>query len=85
MTARSHAEEQAEKDALEEIDDDDEEFLESYRQQRMNEIAETFNKANNPNASKSFGNVIELVKDTFLDAIDNEHELVTVVVLIMGN
>jgi len=85
MTARSHAEEQAEKDALEEIDDDDEEFLESYRQQRMNEIAETYNKANNPNASKSFGNVIELVKDTFLDAIDNEHELVTVVVLIMEN
>jgi len=84
MTARTHAADEEAKKKIdeEEADEDDEEFLEAYRRQRMSEIAQTYKKANNSKTSKMFGSVLQLTRETFLDAVDNEDALVTVVVLI---
>ena len=86
MTARTHAADEEAKKKIdeEEADEDDEEFLEAYRRQRMSEIAQTYKKANNSKTSKMFGSVLQLTRETFLDAVDNEDALVTVVVLITG-
>ena len=84
MTARTHVEDEEAKKSLEELDDDDEEFLEAYRRQRMNEIADTYQKAQNSKTSKLFGEFVQLTRETFLEAVDNEDPSVTVIVLITG-
>jgi len=82
ITARTWAEDQAERDALDVgVDEEDEEFLEAYRRQRMAEIAQTYKKAD-AKTTKFFTGVMKLSRDTFIGAVDDEDPLVTVIVLI---
>ncbi|XP_071815519.1 phosducin-like protein isoform X1 [Apostichopus japonicus] len=71
-----------EKDELEELEnlDLDDAFLRQYREQRMREMTQHLVK-NRP----VFGSVIELTRENYVDAIDNEKKTVCVVVHVYGN
>ncbi|KAJ8046881.1 Phosducin-like protein [Holothuria leucospilota] len=58
----------------------EDEFLKQYREQRMKEMTDQLVK-NRP----VFGSVLELTRENYVDAIDNENKSVSVVVHVYGN
>lgn len=77
MTCKSFREENENSKSEEEISDDDEQFMEWYKQKRILEIQQKY-------ASRwekvAFGDVIELDQSNFIEAVENVEEFVTVII-----
>lgn len=78
MTCRSHLNDDEEKekneDFLQELEELDDEFLEKYRQKRIEEMRQAFE------ATPKFGKVIQLDRRNFVDHIDREKTGVKIIV-----
>jgi len=82
MTCRSHLDDEAEKakdeklmrDLEEELDEMEDEFLKEYREKRIEEMRKALQNV------PKFGCVYELAADKYVDAIDKENPVVTVIV-----
>lgn len=84
MTCRTYDDDlkDKEKDDLDDLEnpDFDDAFLKQYREQRMREMTQQLIQ-NRP----TFGSVIELTRENYVDAIDNESKAVSVVVHVYGH